>query len=123
MDIKRKTCDIRTWNRHLFLGISSINIDILVSSLYPSVKTRITEMFRLLFSATSAPGLASSATFERQFLEQVVNNFTRQSLPTVNRKLLIMNILFTESSFPQQVHNRTLLFGRKLLQHGRHFDY
>jgi hypothetical protein len=28
MDIKRKTCDIRTWKKHLFLDLSSTNIDI-----------------------------------------------------------------------------------------------
>jgi hypothetical protein len=27
MDIKRKTRDIRVWEKHLFLDISSINID------------------------------------------------------------------------------------------------
>jgi hypothetical protein len=40
MDIKRKTCDIRTWKKHLFLGISSTNIDTLVPSLYQCVETR-----------------------------------------------------------------------------------
>jgi hypothetical protein len=34
MDIKPKTCDIRTWKKLVFLGISSINIDKLVPSLY-----------------------------------------------------------------------------------------
>jgi hypothetical protein len=29
MDMKRKTCDIRTWKKHLFLDISSANIDTL----------------------------------------------------------------------------------------------
>jgi hypothetical protein len=29
MDIKRKTCDIQTWKKHLFLDISSTNIDTL----------------------------------------------------------------------------------------------
>jgi hypothetical protein len=30
MDIKRKTCDIQTWKKHLFLDISYANIDTLV---------------------------------------------------------------------------------------------
>jgi hypothetical protein len=29
-DMKRKTYDIRTWEEHLFLNISSTNIDVLV---------------------------------------------------------------------------------------------
>jgi hypothetical protein len=34
MDIKRTTCDIQTWEQHLFLDISSTNTDTLVASLY-----------------------------------------------------------------------------------------
>jgi hypothetical protein len=34
MDTKRKTCDIRTWRKHLFLNISSTNIHTLVPLLY-----------------------------------------------------------------------------------------
>jgi hypothetical protein len=48
MDIKRKTCDIRTWKRHLFLDISSTNIGTLVSSLYQCVETHSKEVFWLL---------------------------------------------------------------------------
>jgi hypothetical protein len=40
MDIKRKTYDIRTCKKHLFLDISSTNIDTLVPSLYQCVETR-----------------------------------------------------------------------------------
>jgi hypothetical protein len=39
MDIKRKTCDIRTWKKHLFLDISFTNNVILVSSLYQCMET------------------------------------------------------------------------------------
>jgi hypothetical protein len=49
IDIKPKTCDIRTWKKkHLFLNISSTNIETLVQSLYQCVKTRSTEVFWLL---------------------------------------------------------------------------
>jgi hypothetical protein len=34
-----------------------------------------------------------------------------------------MNFLCIESLCPQKTHNRTLLFGRTRLKHGRHFDY
>jgi hypothetical protein len=45
MDTKHKTCDIRNWEKHLFIGISSTNIDTLVPSLYQCVETRSTEVF------------------------------------------------------------------------------
>jgi hypothetical protein len=47
-DIKRKTYDIRTWKKLLFLDISSTNIDTLVPSLYQCVETSGTELFSLL---------------------------------------------------------------------------
>jgi hypothetical protein len=44
MDIKRKTCDIGTWKKHLFVGISSTNIDKLVPSLNQCDETRGVEV-------------------------------------------------------------------------------
>jgi hypothetical protein len=38
----------------------------------------------------------------REFLDPVVTCFEQQTLPTVNRKNLFMNILCTESFFPQE---------------------
>jgi hypothetical protein len=40
MNMKHKTCDIRTWKKHLFLDISSTNFDTLAPSLYQCVETR-----------------------------------------------------------------------------------
>jgi hypothetical protein len=54
MDIKRKTCDIRTRKKHFILDISSTNIGTLVQS----KKVRRNLEHRSLFtvvSATSAP--------------------------------------------------------------------
>jgi hypothetical protein len=48
MDIKRKTYGILTWKQHLFLDISSTNIDTFVPSLYHCFETRSQEVFRLL---------------------------------------------------------------------------
>jgi hypothetical protein len=48
MDMKRKTCDIRNWKKHLVLDISSTNIDTLAPSLYQCVETRSVEVLRLL---------------------------------------------------------------------------
>jgi hypothetical protein len=39
MDIKCKTCDIRTQKRHLFFDISSTDIDTLVPTLYQCAET------------------------------------------------------------------------------------
>jgi hypothetical protein len=44
MDIKHKTHDIRNWKKHLFLEISSTNIDTIVPSLYQCVATRSIEV-------------------------------------------------------------------------------
>jgi hypothetical protein len=44
-DTKRKTCDIRTWKKLLFLDISSTNSDTLVPSLCLCVETRSIEVF------------------------------------------------------------------------------
>jgi hypothetical protein len=47
MDVKRKTCDIRTWKKYLLLDISSTNTDtlVLVLSLYQLVETRSIDVF------------------------------------------------------------------------------
>jgi hypothetical protein len=45
MDIKRKICYIRGWEKHLFLDISSTNIAAHVPLLYQWVETRSIEVF------------------------------------------------------------------------------
>jgi hypothetical protein len=60
---------------------------------------------------------------QRNVCHPVVNHFTRQRLPTVNRKYFFMIILCIESFCPQKTHNRTLLFGRTLPKLGRYSDY
>jgi hypothetical protein len=45
IDIKRKTCDIRTWRKLSFLDIPSTTIDTLVPSLYQCVETFSIEVF------------------------------------------------------------------------------
>jgi hypothetical protein len=45
IDMKRKTCDIRTWGGKKILGISSTNIDALLPSLYQCVETHSTDLF------------------------------------------------------------------------------
>jgi hypothetical protein len=73
-------------------------------------------------SATFAPPF-QPLRHQRNVCRPAVNRFTRQTLPTANRKHFFTNILYIESLCPQKTHNRTLLFGNTLLKHGRHFDY
>jgi hypothetical protein len=95
MDIKRKTCDSRIWKKHLLLDISSTNTDTLVPSLYQCFETRSTEFFYSCISyfLTWSGIICDFLTSLREFLDLVVNRFTRQTLPTVNRKHVFMNIL------------------------------
>jgi hypothetical protein len=112
MGIKRKTCDFRNFKNRLFLDISSTNIDTFVPSRYQCVENRSIEVFRLLSQQLASvaiskgrSGRAPSATFKSrwEFRDPVVNRFTRQTLPTVNRKYFFMNILCIQS-FSQQKH-------------------
>jgi hypothetical protein len=50
-DTERKTCDIRTWEKHLFLNISSTRIDTLVPLLYQCAETCSIEVIWLLSQA------------------------------------------------------------------------
>jgi spore maturation protein SpmA len=94
MDIERKAFVIQTWKK-TFLDISSTNIDTLVPSLYHCVETRSTEVFRVFLShfCTWLGIICDSETSSRELLDPVVNPFTRQTLPTVNRKHFFVNIL------------------------------
>jgi hypothetical protein len=112
--------------KHLFLDISSTNIDTLVPSLYQCVETRSIEVFDSCLShfRTWSGIMCVFRTSLRQFIDSIVNRFTRQTLPTVNRKHFFINTLCIESFCPQKkTHNRTLLLGGTLLKHGHHFNY
>jgi hypothetical protein len=117
MGTKRKTCDIPTWGKnHLFLEISPTNIDTLVSSLYSSSFDCCLSHF-FTWSST----IWYFRTSLREFLDPVVNCFTRQTLPTVNRKPLLVSSV--SSPFAHKGRKTPLLFGSTLLEHGRRFDY
>jgi hypothetical protein len=121
MDRKRKTCDIQTWKR------TFISRHILYQHWYTliALPVRRNPQHRSLSDSCLSHFRTSVSTSSslREFLDPVVNRFTRQTLPTVNRKHFFMNILCIESSWPPKTHNRTLLFGSICLKHGRHFDY
>jgi hypothetical protein len=59
----------------------------------------------------------------REFLGPVVNRFTRQTLPNVNRKHFFMNILCIEFFCSQIYHNRTLILSSTPFKQGRLFYY
>jgi hypothetical protein len=100
------------------------NTDTLVPSLYQCVEPRSTEVLWLL----SQPlphlrfNLFNSETFAK-FLDPLVKRFTRQTLPTANRKHFFMNIHCNEAFCSQKTHNRTFLLGSTLHKQGRNFDY
>jgi hypothetical protein len=73
-------------------------------------------------SATSAPPF-QHLRYQRNVCYPVVDRSTRQTLLTANRNYFFMIILCIKSFCLQKTHNRTLLFGSKILMHGRHFDY
>jgi hypothetical protein len=73
-------------------------------------------------SATSAP-LFQLLRHQRNVCHPVVNRFTLQILPAVNRKHFFMNILCTESFCEQKSQKRTLQFVSRFPKYGRHFDY
>jgi hypothetical protein len=56
-------------------------------------------------------------------LPPILNCFTRQALPTVNRKYFFVNILCIGPFCSQKTHNRTLLLGSGVIRNSRHFDY
>jgi hypothetical protein len=103
--------------KHLFLDISSANIDTLVPSVRRNPQHR---SILTVVSAISSPPF-QPLRHQQNVCQPDVNCFTRQTLPTVNRKhFFILRIM---SFCPQSTHNITLLFGSICLQHGRHFDY
>jgi hypothetical protein len=77
---------------------------------------------RSLLSVVPATAPLFQPLHQRNVSHPVANCFTWQTLPTVNRKHLFMNILCTESFCPQKTHNRTMFFGRILLKHIHHFE-
>jgi hypothetical protein len=77
-------------------------------------------------SATSAPGAASSATFERPWDNFWIQFWTALRYKTFPPQTghICLRISFAMSPFThKKKHNRMLLFGITLLKHDRHFDY
>jgi hypothetical protein len=107
--------------KHLFLYISSTNIDTLVPSLYQCVETRSVEVFWTVVSATSATPF-QPLRHQRNICHPVVNPITRQTLPAVNKEMFLYEHPLRWVLYPEKTHNRTQLFGSTLPKHGRQFD-
>jgi hypothetical protein len=123
MDIKRKTCDVRTWEKLISRYIFHQHWYTCPIAI-PMRRNRQHRSFWLLSQSILHLRFIIWDFWKSlwEFLCQVVNRFTRQTLPTVNRKDLFMNNLYTESFCPKNTHNRTLLFGSTLLKHAHRFD-
>jgi hypothetical protein len=110
------------WKNILFLTYpppALIHVSLLYQCFvtYPQHRSLLT-----VVSATSAP-LYQPLHHQWNICHPVMNRFTWQTQPTVNRKHFCMNILCTESCCSQKMHNRTLLFISAHLKYGCHFDY
>jgi hypothetical protein len=125
-DIKHKTCDIRTWEKHLFLDISTTtNIYTLVPSLYLCVRTRSIEVFWLL--SQPLPHLVG----HHLRISNAVDKISRpgcEPLYATNtshskRETFLCEYILHWVRLPTKTHNRTTLYGTTLIKHGRHFDY
>jgi hypothetical protein len=80
MDVRRKTCDIRTWEKHLFLDISSsrsVALPVRRNPQHRSLLTVVISQFRtsVLTSLSSAKGLIR---FSVQFLTALRGSFHRK---------------------------------------------
>jgi hypothetical protein len=121
MDTKRRTYDITTWKKHLFLDISSTNTDTLVPSLYQCFETRSTEGLTVV-SANFAPPF-QPLRHHRNVCHSVVNRFTRQTLRTVNRTHIYLWKSFASSFCPQKCITERHPSVVHTLKHSSHFDY
>jgi hypothetical protein len=112
-----KTCDIPAWEWHVLHQhwyTFPIALPLRRNPQHRSHCDCCLSHFR-----TSVSTSASSA----KRLAPRLNRFTRQTLPTVNRKHVCMNILCTEFFCPQKRTTERCSFGSWPLNHGRHFYY
>jgi hypothetical protein len=127
MDIKPKNMSFSNVKKkkHLFLDISSTNIDTLASSLYHCVETHSIEVFWLF--SQPLPHLVGNLQ-----ISNVLERISRHSCELLyasntslrKQEIFLYEYLFFNESFcPQKTHNETLLFGSILLKHVRQFYY
>jgi hypothetical protein len=130
MDMKRKTCDIRNWTKHVFLFISPTNIDKNLSPLlYQRVETLSAEVFWLLSQPLPhlrfnlfviSETFATKVAISRPSCEPLYATNTSQHKQEIYLYKYPLHWVFLPTN---KKHNRKLLFGNTLLKHGHHFDY
>jgi hypothetical protein len=127
MDIKRKRCDSRTWEKYLFLDIFTANINTLVPSLYQYVKTRSIEVFWLL--SQPLPLLRFNLfVISETFITKVAISRPRcKTLYAINTSQSKRETFIYEYPLhwvrQQKTHNSSLIFRNTLFKHCRHFGY
>jgi hypothetical protein len=92
MDMKRKTCHIRTLGKNVFLDISSTQHWCTCPIALPVGRNQQHKSLLTVVSAISACPFQPLRHL-RNACHPGVNCFTRQTLPIVNRKHFLMNIL------------------------------
>jgi hypothetical protein len=125
MDIKCKTCDIWTWEKHLFLSMSFTNTDTLVPSLYQCIETRSVEVFWLLpqpLPHLVGHNLRLSKVFMRMFRQNCEPLYATNTSHG-KQETFLYECPFNWVLLPTKKHNIKLLFGSIPQKHGRRFDY
>jgi hypothetical protein len=123
-DIKPKTWDIRTWEEHLFLDISSTNTDTHVPWFYQCLETRTIEVFWL--PSPPRPHLVGHNLRLSNVLERISRPSCERLYATNTshrrQEICLYEYLLHWVLLPIKTHNRTLLFGSILLKPSSHFD-
>jgi hypothetical protein len=105
--------------KHLFLDISSTNIDTLVPSLYQCVKTHSKEVFWLFSQPLPQPFSTSSSA--KRLPPNCEPLYSTNTSHRKQEKKLRISFSYSPPP-PPKTHNRTLPFG-SILKHDRNFDY
>jgi hypothetical protein len=98
------------------LSLSSCQLD---SALPPAAQLLCCNLNRATWSGI----ICDFRTSLTEFLNPVVNRFTQQILPTMNRKHVFVDILTLSPFAHKRMHNVMLLFNGILMKHSHYFDY
>jgi hypothetical protein len=122
MDTKRKTCNIQTWKKHLFLDMPSTNINTLVPSLYQCVETRSIEVIWPLSQPLVQHQLRLSNVLER-ISRPSCEPFYATNTSHRKQETFLYEYPLRWVLLPTRAHNRTLLIFTTLLKRGHYFHY
>jgi hypothetical protein len=117
MDIKRKTVIFEPRKEHLFLDISSTNIDTLIPSLYQCIKTHKKKKTPLDCSLTHFRTSVSTSSSSAKRLPPVCEPLYTTNSSHRKQETFLYEYSLHWVILPKKGHNRTLLFGSILLKH------